>query len=108
MRDFFGCGRISSKGSKSDVMTYAVSGIDNLVNNVIPFFEQHPLRTDKGADFEKFRDIVAAMRRKEHRTEDGFTKIVTLAFSMNKRGKQRRYTIEEISRNPQRLYAEHS
>jgi hypothetical protein len=100
MREFFGCGRITSKGPRSDVMTYAVSGKKDLAENVIPFFENHPLRTDKRSDFEKFRDIVFAMQRKEHRTTDGFTRIVHLAFSMNKRGKQRRYTIEEVLAEP--------
>lgn len=100
LRDFFGCGRITSKGPTSDVMTYAVSGKRDLANTIVPFFEKHPLRTDKGDDFGKFRDIVIAMERKEHRTEDGFRKIVHLAFSMNKRGKQRRYTIDQILAEP--------
>ena len=100
LRDFFGCGRITSKGPNSDVMTYAVSGKSDLEESIIPFFEKHPLRTDKGSDFMKFRDIVKAMQSKEHQTDDGFRKIVHLAFSMNKRGKQRRYTIEQILAEP--------
>jgi hypothetical protein len=100
LRDYFGCGRITSKGPNSDVMTYAVSGKKDLATAIIPFFEKHPLRTDKQSDFEKFRDIVLAMNRKEHRTDDGFRKIVQLAFSMNKRGKQRRYTINDILVEP--------
>jgi hypothetical protein len=100
MREFFGCGRITSKGPGSDVMTYAVSGKKDLADKVISFFEKHPLRTDKRADFEKFRGVVQAMSRKEHRTDDGFRKIVHLAFSMNKRGKQRRYTIDEVLAEP--------
>ncbi|MCA1606661.1 MAG: LAGLIDADG family homing endonuclease [Acidobacteria bacterium] len=98
--DHFGCGRITPKGPNSSVMTYAVSGRNDLVTMVIPFFEQHQLRSSKNDDFLKFRDIVLAMHRKEHLTQDGFRRIVTLAFSMNKHGKQRRYTIEEILAEP--------
>jgi hypothetical protein len=99
-KEFFGCGRITSKGPKSNVMTYAVSGRHELESIIIPFFERHPLRSSKQGDFEKFRDVVLAMQRKEHLTRDGFVRIVKLAFSMNKRGKQRRYTIEEILAEP--------
>jgi hypothetical protein len=81
-------------------MTYAVSGRRDLEASVIPFFEKHPLRSSKQQDFEKFREIVLAMQRKEHLTRDGFRKVVELAFGMNKRGKQRRYTIEQILAEP--------
>ena len=100
LQSFFGCGRITSKGPKSDVMTYAVSGRHDLETVIIPFFERHQLESTKGGDFLKFREIVLAMQRKEHLTSDGFRRIVTLAFSMNKRGKQRRYTIEDILAEP--------
>ena len=98
--DHFGCGRITSKGPQSSVMTYAVSARMDLVTKVIPFFELYQLRSGKKDDFLKFRDIVLAMSRKEHLTRDGFRKIVTLAFAMNKHGKQRRYTLEEILAEP--------
>jgi hypothetical protein len=97
---FFGCGRITSKGPNSNVMTYAVSGRRELETIIIPFFEKSPLRSSKRGDFEKFREIVLRMQRKEHLTRDGFRQIVELAFSMNKRGKQRRYTIEQILTEP--------
>jgi hypothetical protein len=100
LRRFFGCGRITSKGPKSTVMTYAVYGKRDLLDRVIPFFEAHPLATSKQLDFEKFRAIVSGMVEKEHRTEAGFRRIVELAFSMNKRGKQRKYTIGQILGEP--------
>ncbi len=100
LRDFFGCGRITSKGPKSSVMTFAVSRRRDLETIIVPFFETYPLRTSKRGDFLKFRDIVRSMQRKEHLTEAGYREIVTLAFSMNKRGKQRRYTIEDILPEP--------
>jgi LAGLIDADG DNA endonuclease family protein len=106
LRDFFGCGRISAKGPNSHVMTYSVYRRADLVKRIIPFFDVHPLISRKQEDFMKFREIVLAMTRKEHRTEEGFKRLVELGFSMNQRGKQRRYAIEEVLRNPQRLHAE--
>jgi len=96
LKEFFGCGHITSKGPSSSVMTYAVSGRQDLEAVIIPFFERHPLNSTKHEDFLKFREIVLAMQRKEHRQEDGFRRIVEQAFSMNQRGKQRRYTLEEV------------
>ena len=106
IRDYFGCGAISAKGPNSAVMTYSVYRRRDLESVIIPFFERYPMLSRKQEDFLKFRDIVLAMQRNEHRTEDGFRRIVEIAFSMNKRGKQRRYRIEEVLRNPQRLHAE--
>jgi LAGLIDADG endonuclease len=100
LKDFFGCGTITSKGPKSDVMTYAVSGRRDLESAIIPFFERHPLQSTKQEDFLKFRQIVLAMYRKDHRTDEGFRMIVTLAFSMNQNGKQRRYRLEDILAEP--------
>ncbi len=100
LHEFFGCGRIASKGPKSDVLVYVVSRREDLKRIIIPFFDAHRLRTDKNEDFLKFQEIVLAMDRKAHRTSDGFRRIVELAFSMNKRGKQRRYMIEDILAEP--------
>ncbi len=81
-------------------MTFAVSGRQDLITAIIPFFERHPLHSTKQEDFLKFREIVLAMERKEHRTEDGFEAIVRLAFSMNQQGKQRKYRLEDILAEP--------
>ena len=100
IREYFGCGRITSKSGSVNVMTFAVYSRMDLESTVIPFFELHPLLSGKQRDFEKFREIVLAMQRKEHRTEAGFRKIVELAFSMNQRGRGRRYSMEEILAEP--------
>ncbi len=100
LRDYFGCGHITSKGPHSSVMTYAVSGRRGLESVIIPFFERYPLNSKKHEDFVKFREVVLAMQHKEHRTDAGFRRIVERAFSMNQRGKQRRYRIEEVLAKP--------
>jgi LAGLIDADG DNA endonuclease family protein len=100
LRGFFGCGRITPKGPNSSVMTYSVYRRSDLESVIVPFFEHHPLLSRKQEDFLKFREIVRLMKRKLHRTDDGFRRIVELAFSMNQRGKQRRYRIEEVLAEP--------
>ena len=100
INDFFGCGRVVSKGPNSDVMVYVVSRRSDLESVIIPFFDLHPLISEKREDYRKFREIVLMMQRKEHRTDVGFRRIVELAFSMNRRGKQRRYTIDQVLAEP--------
>jgi hypothetical protein len=100
IRDFFGCGRITSKGPNSSVMTLAVSKRADLEERIVPFFERYALRSKKRKDFLKFREVVLAMQRKEHLTQAGYQRIVRIAFSMNQRGKQRKYKLDEILAEP--------
>jgi hypothetical protein len=100
VQGFFGCGRIRSKGPRSSVMTYSVYRREDLESAIVPFFERCPLRSRKQEDFLKFRDVVLMMQAKAHRTDDGFRRIVEIAFSMNKNGKQRRYTLEQVLAEP--------
>ena len=67
---------------------------------IIPFFERSPLRSRKHEDFLKFREVVLMMQQRLHRTDAGFRRIVELAFSMNQRGKQRRYRLEDVLAKP--------
>ena len=99
LREFFGCGSITSKGPKSSVMTYSVHSKTELESVIIPFFEDHPLLIKQG-DFRKFSEVVRLMRRKAHRTSKGLRRIIELAFSMNQRGKQRKYRLEEVLAEP--------
>jgi len=97
---FFGCGRIMAKGPSSSVMTYSVYRRSNLESVIVPFFERYPLVSRKHFDFVKWSEVVRLMQRKSHLTEDGFRRVVELAFSMNQHGKQRRYRIEEVQAEP--------
>jgi LAGLIDADG DNA endonuclease family protein len=100
IRDYFGCGRISAKGPNSSVMTYSVYRRQHLVSVILPFFERYPLRSKKHQDFEKFAEVVRMMQSNAHRTDTGFKRIIELAFSMNQRGKQRHYRVEEVLAEP--------
>jgi hypothetical protein len=97
---FFACGHIRSKGPNSAVMTYSVYRRADLESSIVPFFERCPLRSRKHEEFLKFREVVWLMQAKAHRTDDGFRRIIEIAFSMNKNGKQRRYRKEEVLAEP--------
>ncbi len=90
------CGKIHPKPGNPDILVYSVSNRKSLIEKVIPFFEKYKLLSNKWYDFLKFREIVKAMEKREHLTKEGFEKIVKIAFSMNKLGKQRKYSIKEI------------
>ena len=95
LRDFFECGKVRSKGSRSRVDVFVVHATIQLVERMIPFFERNELRV-KRDDFEKFADIVRSIRAREHHRPEEFDRIVRLAYSMNARGKQLKRLIEEI------------
>jgi hypothetical protein len=92
---FFRCGKVRSKGAGSAVKVFVVHSTIQLLERVVPFFEQHELRV-KRDDFEKFADIVVSVRSRAHHDLEEFDRIVRLAYSMNARGKQRKRPIEEI------------
>ena len=91
---FFGCGKVRGKGPGSTVMVYAVDRMKDIERQILPFFEQQPLRVK--ADFLAFASIGRSMQRKEHFTRSGFERTVRMAYSMNAYGKQRRRRLNEI------------
>ena len=57
-----------------------------LLTKVIPFFEKNPLFSPKQKDFVKFALIVRAMEQKVHFEKKGFSKLLRIALSMNRKG----------------------
>ncbi len=76
-------------------MTYSVWSLAELQENILPFFERHPLLI-KQPDFGRFADIVRSMRRKEHLTAEGFERLARLAYAINANGKQRSRSLDEV------------
>ena len=92
---FFSCGRVRPKGGSSSVATFAVDSLRDLEQQILPFFESHPLVV-KGNDFQAFAEIVRSMRQKEHLRPSGFERLVRLAYAMNAQGKQRSRSLSEV------------
>ncbi len=93
--NFFGCGTIRPKGPNSSVLTYSVTALKDLRKVIVPFFEEERLMV-KVQDFLTFATIVKSMTRRDHLVDEGFERIVRLAYGMNANGKQRSRTLEEV------------
>ena len=88
-----GCGRIRANarsGGRDKSLVFVVRNRTDLLEKVIPFFEQHPILSEKRLEFETFASIVKAMGRKEHLTEEGFHRLLQAAVRMNGGGKYRK------------------
>ncbi len=91
-----GCGYIKRNGRRDQALVLVVRKREDLLQEVIPFFEHSPLLSAKQADFEKFAAIVKAMAAGVHRTPVGFIELLQTAVSMNGNGRFRRERWLEI------------
>ncbi len=94
----FGTGSIYRKSGTHPVLNFSIDSRRSITERVIPFFERYPLIV-KEESFDKFKQIVRAMEKKEHLTLDGFKRLVDIAYSMNQQGKGRKHTKEYIFAN---------
>jgi LAGLIDADG endonuclease len=88
-----GCGRIrpnARAGGADRSLVYVVRRLEDLSEKVIPFFESHPLLSEKHLEFMTFASIVKAMRRREHLSKQGFNQLLQSAVVMNGGGRYRR------------------
>jgi LAGLIDADG endonuclease len=90
----FGCGSI--RPDRSDkTLKWETRRLEDILDRVIPHFEDFPLLSGKRMEFERFAYVCHAMAAGEHRTTPGLIEIVELVARMNPSGK-RRYSAEEI------------
>ena len=93
LQTHLGCGRIQANarsGGRDRSLVYVVRRRVDLIRNVIPFFERHPILSEKRLEFETFAEIVRAMERGEHLEQEGFERLLALAIQMNGDGRYRR------------------
>ena len=83
LKAFFGCGVV--RVNHGDRMCWRVRKIDHLRELVIPFFEEHSLKTVKRQDFIAFRKVVRWMHEKRHLSRDGIDQIRKVVDRMNRR-----------------------
>ena len=77
-----GIGNISKPNSASTV-EFRVNILKELVNVIIPHFDNYPLITKKHSDYLLFKQVVLLKANKEHSTLEGIRKAVTLKSSLN-------------------------
>lgn len=80
LKAHFGCGQVYSKGDST--AEWKVQNLKHLLSEIIPFFEKHALKTQKGIEFRRFRRICLLMRDKVHHNPEGLQKCVVLARNL--------------------------
>jgi hypothetical protein len=89
-QEVFAHGRISPKSGNPKVLVFEISSTRALREKVIPFFERYIVPVScKRVTFDRFREIVEMMSRKEHLEPTGLARIVEKAYSMNPDSKER-------------------
>ncbi len=83
LKSFFKCGVV--RVNHGDRMAYRVRSLSHLSQIIIPFFMKHSLKTKKRVDFEKFRDVILMMEKKEHLTTEGLAVIRKIISDMNRK-----------------------
>ena len=86
LKAYFGCGVV--RKNHADRMAYRVRDHKHLIEHILPFFLEHPLKTKKRVDFQKFRRVCLLMDKGEHLTPEGLEEIRRIAGQMN-RGQSR-------------------
>jgi hypothetical protein len=82
LKAHFGCGVV--RVNHGDRKAWRVRGLEHLLERIVPFFVEHPLKSKKRVDFEKFRRVLLMMEKGEHLTKPGIEKIRSLAKQMNR------------------------
>ena len=87
LKEFFEVGTLCvnrrSDNHKEDLWRFAVADRDCLREVIVPFFQRHPLRTDKHRDFVKFAQCVELCATGQHRTNEGLVQVVEIMQTMN-------------------------
>ena len=92
IRERFDCGslRENHRGTKDRTLVFVIRRRRDLLERVIPFFEQNPLLSCKNEEFSTFAAIVRRMEIGEHLEFEGFRRLAGLAVRMNGGGRYRR------------------
>jgi len=100
----FGCGSIIENHRTDNhavpLLRFSVKRRSDLVAKVVPFFEERPLVTAKGLDFQKFAAVLRFMADGSHLTEAGLRSIARVTEQMNRKQRSRYPESSEAIRQP--------
>ena len=82
IQSFFGVGIINQYESKNSVV-YSVQSLRDIINVIIPHFDQYPLITQKRADYLLFKQAINLLNSKVNKDVDGILRILSVKASMN-------------------------
>jgi hypothetical protein len=60
-----------------------VTGFNNILDKVIPIFDENPILGIKAKDFEDFKEASVLIKNKAHLTPEGLDKIILIKSRMN-------------------------
>ena len=85
----FGCGKVYLNQRHDDhreqLALYSVKRFADLRDIIVPFFQEHQLRTSKRESFDTFVRILRLMEERKHLTVSGLIEIAEIAETMNRR-----------------------
>lgn len=88
VRKFFECGGIyyqkEYRENQKACYRFGVTSQKDLQEKIIPFFEKHPLQSQKLKNYLLFSQIGELVRMREHKNSQGFEKIQQIKSQMNK------------------------
>jgi hypothetical protein len=88
LESFFGVGQVLGNkrydNHREHLYRYVVRRRMDLIEVIIPFFSEHPLRTSKQQNFEKFAKCVQLVDDGHHLTREGLADIAEIAETMNR------------------------
>jgi hypothetical protein len=93
LKRVFDCGRIIPKpGQEDSTLQYVVDARRNLMEKILPFFKRHkPIM--KWREFQYFAEIVEGLEKGEHRSLEGFKKLLEKAYEASS---DRKYKLNDI------------
>jgi hypothetical protein len=107
---FFGCGRVIVNRRRDDhreaLARYSVKSRRDLLERVIPFFDEYPLVTAKAQDYMVFREAMSLIAQRCHLDPAGMAEVAALTERMNRRKRSRYLESSEAIRRPSRPDAE--
>lgn len=90
IKKYFGCGQVyvnrRADNHQEDLYRFCVRSLSDLLERIIPFFDEYRLKTAKTKDYKKFRRVVKMMKQGSHLTKQGREKIRAIALTMNRKG----------------------
>lgn len=79
--DFFKCGYVV-RYEKRSIAEFVVTRMDDIINHVIPFFEEYSIAGSKYSNYCSFKIASFMVKNKEHLKEDGLKEILLLKNKM--------------------------
>lgn len=83
IQQFFNTGSVIDRKDRN-ISIYRVTNIKNILNYIIPHFDNYPLISQKYSDYILWKEVVLMMDQKEHLNNEGLKKILDYYNTINR------------------------